>query len=470
MSNQQREKRFVAASSVVAAVFLTGTKLAVGLISGSLGILAEAAHSGLDLVAAGFTLFAVRASDRPADEAHMYGHGKIENLSALAETLLLFATCIWVIYEAVRRLLLFSVEVDASFWAFLIMAVSIVVDVSRSRALMRVAKKYNSQALEADALHFSTDVWSSLVVIAGLAMVRYGEATGRKSGFVRADAIAALVVAVIVMQVSVRLGRRTVDALLDRAPKGLAGRLSAAASQVAGVRRLSRMRVRNAGSQVFVDCTVEVPRHLSFEESHAVTREVQNAVQAVACGADVVVHTVPVAENEGLLETIQAVAAGEHLAVHNVTTHWTQRGIWVDLDLEVDPKLSFERAHALASSLAARLRSELPAGEFGTSIADIKVHIEPQPKEFAMGADIEPSEAARFVTRIEGIGRELGHARGCSDIELHKVKDKVYLSLQLQIDAARPIAEVHEIAEDMEARLRREFPQLGRIVIHTEPY
>jgi divalent metal cation (Fe/Co/Zn/Cd) transporter len=193
-------------------------------------------------------------------------------------------------------------------------------------------------------------------------------------------------------------------------------------------------------------------------------------VHTISSGADVVVHTVPVSENEGVLERIQTVAAREHLAVHNVTTHWTERGTWIDLDLEVDPKVSFERAHALATGLAGHLRAELHGGKLVSSIADISVHIEPQHEALVMGSDIKPAESARFVTRIEAIAQELRYAGGCRDVELHKMNDKVYLSLQLLIDASRPISDVHDIAEEMEARLRREFPQLGRVVIHTEPY
>ncbi|MEJ2556675.1 MAG: cation diffusion facilitator family transporter, partial [Anaerolineae bacterium] len=174
----EKEKRSAALSSVLAAVLLTGLKLVVGLLTGSLGILAEAAHSGLDLVAALVTFFAVRLSDRPPDKRHLYGYGKVENLSALVETLLLLVTCIWIIYEAIERLFFKSVEIEASFWAFGVMAVSIVVDISRSRILYRAARKHNSQALEADALHFSTDIWSSSVVIVGLALVWLSERLG----------------------------------------------------------------------------------------------------------------------------------------------------------------------------------------------------------------------------------------------------------------------------------------------------
>lgn len=469
LKEQVREKRFVAATSVIAAVFLTGLKLGIGLLTGSLGILAEAAHSGLDLAAAVITLLAVRVSDRPADESHLYGHGKFENLSALTETILLFVTCLWIFYEAIQRLFFENVEINPNLWAFLTMAISIVIDFSRSRSLARIARKYHSQALEADALHFSTDIWSSAVVIVGLALVRYGEAMGMRSIFVRADAGAALIVALIVVYVSVRLGRRTIDALLDRAPRGLAEHYAAALSSVTGVRRVSRMRVRNVGSQMFVDLNVDVPRHLSFEESHAVTQRAQEAVRTVSPNADVVVHADPVAENEGVLERIQAVAAESLSSVHNITTHSTQRGLWIDLDLEVDPELSFENAHQLATELENRLRSELGTGAVPIPLADVHVHIEPRGEVLAPALEVAESEAARYRDRIDAVSSELKHARGCQDVELHAIKGKVYLSLHLLVETECTVAEVHGIAEELESRLRLEFPQLGRVVIHAEP-
>src|SRR5947208_624548 len=166
-----REKTMVALSSVGAAIGLTSLKLIIGLLIGSLGILAEAAHSGLDLVAALMTFLAVRVADRPADATHNYGHGKVENLSAFLEVALLLLTAIWIIYEAIQRLLHQDIHVDISIWAFMVMLISIAVDFTRSRALLRVARKLGSQALEADALHFSTDIWSSIVVVLGLLVV-----------------------------------------------------------------------------------------------------------------------------------------------------------------------------------------------------------------------------------------------------------------------------------------------------------
>ncbi len=471
MQEQVREKKLVAATSVAAAVFLTGAKLIVGLLTGSLGILAEAAHSALDLIAAAITFFAVRISDRPADESHLYGHGKVENLSALAETLLLLIACVWIIHEAIQRLFFASIEVDASLWAFLIMAISIGVDFSRSRALSRVAKKYKSQALEADALHFRTDIWSSAVVIAGLFLVRFGEYLGGdKSFFGKADAMAALTVALIVIYVSFNLGRRAIDVLLDHAPKGLADQYSRSVETVSGIQRVSRTRVRDVGNQIFVDLTVDVPRHLSLEESHHLAERAQEAIHDISPNADVVVHTVPTSEREGMLEKIGAVAAREHVSVHNVSVHFTERGVWIDLDLEVDARLSFERAHEAATKLESSLRDELAGMGAFTPVADINVHIEPREgEEPVLGAPLDKLRANTYIRRVQEIGRDLRGSEGCHRIELHEIQGSVYLSFHLQVKAEASIAEAHGIAEDMENRLRREFPELGRVVIHTEP-
>jgi cation diffusion facilitator family transporter len=294
-AHADREKRIVAASSVAAAVLLTSMKVGVGLSTGSIGILSEAAHSGLDLVAAAVTLWAVRASAKPADRDHPYGHGKIENFSALFETGLLLATCVWIAYEAVKRLLFESVHVEATVWSFAIMFISIAVDVSRSRALARAAKKYRSQALEADALHFSTDVWSSSVVIVGLAAVLASE-TFRIPWLARADAVAALGVAAIAVVISLRLGKKSVDDLLDAVPPDLLTQVAAAA-HVEGVREVSLVRVRRSGPDVFADVTLEVDRGLSLEAAHSLADRAEQAVRAAIPGADVVVHAHPAGDD-----------------------------------------------------------------------------------------------------------------------------------------------------------------------------
>ena len=288
-----QEKNSAALNSVAAAFLLTGLKVVVGLLSGSLGILAEAAHSGLDCAAAIVTYIAVRAASKPADRDHAYGHGKVENLSALVETLLLLATCAWIIRESVLRLTSHHVQVDASIWAFAVMGISIAVDVSRSRMLYRVAAKHRSQALEADALHFSTDIWSSAVVILGLLGVRLAGWYPGLGVLVQADAVAALMVAGIVVVVSGRLGLRTVQALLDSSPPGVDERIRVAVAAMDGVFDCHAVRVRHSGPDYFVDLHITVDGEQSLRAAHALTERVEQAVEAILPGADVTVHPEP---------------------------------------------------------------------------------------------------------------------------------------------------------------------------------
>jgi len=287
------EKRWAALSSVIAAVGLTGFKIIVGFSTGSLGILAEAAHSGLDLMAAVMTFLAVRISGKPADRNHLYGHGKAENLSALFETLLLLVTCFWIIYEATHRLLFHPVELKVTFWSFAVMITSIVVDVSRSRVLYRAARKYNSQALEADALHFSTDIWSSGVVILGLICVKFSGWVPGLAFLHQADSIAAILVGLIVVYISVTLGIRTVQALLDVAPSGIEREIVSAVEVLQGVTDCHNVRVRYSGPQPFVDIHVLLDGNQTLKEAHNLTEEIEGTIRKLLPNADVTVHPEP---------------------------------------------------------------------------------------------------------------------------------------------------------------------------------
>ncbi len=288
-----REKSAVALSSVLAALVLTGIKLVAGLVTHSLGILAEAAHSGLDLIAALVTLIAVRISGKPADQVHPFGHGKVENLSALIETLLLLATCVWIIYESIQRLFFESVDVDASLWAFLVMGISIVVDVNRSHMLTRAAKKHNSQALEADALHFSTDIWSSLVVIVGLVGVWLAAGFTNLRFLQKADAIAALLVAGIVVYVSIELGIRTIQGLLDQAPKDVAGKVEQAVEALHGIADCHQVKVLPSGPGFFIDLHILVSGDRTLKAAHELSKKAAAQVRKLVPRADVIVHVEP---------------------------------------------------------------------------------------------------------------------------------------------------------------------------------
>ncbi len=291
--NETREKRSAALSSVFAAIGLTGFKVVVGVTTGSLGILAEAAHSGLDLMAAVMTFLAVRISGRPADRTHRYGHGKVENLSALFETVLLMLTCFWILYEAGHRLMYHTAHLSVTFWSFAVMATSIAVDLSRSRILYKVARKYNSQALEADALHFSTDIWSSGVVIVGLLCVKISEWVPGVAFLRNADSVAAIMVGLIVVYVSVQLGMRTIQALLDVAPSGVEDRIIAAVECLPGVIDCHNVRLRYSGSQLFVDIHILVDGGQTLKQAHDLTDEIEHTIEKFLPNVDVTIHPEP---------------------------------------------------------------------------------------------------------------------------------------------------------------------------------
>jgi len=459
-----REKRLVAFSSVAAGFFLTGLKLGVGLLTGSLGILAEALHSALDLGAALITLFAVRLSDKPMDEEHLYGHGRVENLSALAETMLLLITCAWIIYEAIGRIFFKAVEIEASLWAFLIMFISIAVDYNRSRALSRAAQKYHSQALEADALHFRTDIWSSSVVILGLILVRAGEAIGRKSIFQKADAVAALGVAGIVIWVSLQLGRRSIDVLMDRAPAGLTRRMGEVAHGVEGVVDCQQVRARRSGPAIFGDLTISVERGLPLEKAHAIAEEVERRLMQEIPGLrEVVVHMEPrtMEKGVGVVGRIRAVAEGLNCRVHEIRAHEMEGELWVDLHMEVEERLPLGEAHSLATLLEERTKEALE------NVARVYVHIEP------LEAMAEGVETAEGDSQIEAEVRRL--VEGMEDIkECHKVRvrrfhGQVFVSLHCVLDGEPAVAEAHDISTRLERGLKEHLDNVDQVLIHLEP-
>jgi len=267
----KNEKTKVAVFSVLAAVFLTTFKFVVGLLTGSLGILSEALHSFLDFIAALITWFAVHISDKPADKDHNFGHGKIENLSALAETGLLFITCFWIIYEAVSRLMTGQTLIEVNFWSYAVVCTSIVVDFGRSRSLGKAAKKHKSQALEADALHFSTDIWSSAVVLVGLIFSNFG--------FHAADSFAAIVVALIVMWISYKLGRKTVFALIDGVSAETFAEVSSIIAGTHGVKRFHALRVRSAGPETFVEVNIHVSPELTIVQAHDISNALEKSLK-----------------------------------------------------------------------------------------------------------------------------------------------------------------------------------------------
>jgi cation diffusion facilitator family transporter len=451
------EKEQVALTSIAASAGLTLAKGVVGALTGSLAILSEAAHSLIDFVATVMTYFAIRMSGKPADEEHHYGHGKIESVAALAETALLFLLSGVVIWEATRRLLDARAEaVEATLAAFAVIAVSIVVDFFRARVLNRVAAETSSQALEADALHFGSDMWSSIAVLVGLAGVALGLAW--------ADAAAALVVAVFVCLAGWRLGRRTIETLTDVAPVGAAEQIKGIAESVVGVVAVDRVRVRPGGDVVFVDLVVGVSRTLPFDRVAALKERVARAIRADLSRAEVTVTTEPRAlDDESVLDRIMVIARNRALAVHHVTVHTIGGQRSVSLDLEVDGDLTLTAAHEIASGLEAAI-----AEEFGPGV-EVETHIEPLQMQDREGRDAACERVNAVQASLAALADEFGTLREVHDVRVRETADGEIVNFHCWVDPKLTVQAVHEKVDDVERALRRRWPSVKRVIGHAEP-
>lgn len=456
------EKRMVALNSLLAASAITFLKFLVGLATGSLGILSEAAHSGLDLVAAFVTFLSVRVSDKPADAEHQYGHGKVENFSAFIETGLLLLTCIWIVWEATRRLTgQHAVHIEPSIAAFAVLLTSMAVDFWRSRRLKRIAEKYESQALEADALHFSTDVFSSGVVALGLALVWAGSRWGAP-WLSKADPIAALVVSGVIVYVSSRLARQTIDALLDAAPPGYRNRIIDAVLKIQGVIEVERVRIRRAGNRYFADLAVGLARNVTFQRSGQVVAEITKAVQRILPDSDVVVHPVPLETgHENIFDRIRAVAARSNFSVHDVSVQDLGGRLHVEQHLELDEKLSLKQAHDVVTGLEADIRADVP------EISTILTHIESEPATIESGEGVVRN--VELEKRLKPLLREFPEILDMHDVEIKRVREKLYMSCHCTMPDNLPLSRVHDVSTALEIRFKQAAPELFKVLIHPEP-
>jgi cation diffusion facilitator family transporter len=455
------EKRTAAGNSVIAAVVITGLKIVVGFTTGSLGILSEAAHSGLDLIAALITFFSVGVSDKPADADHQYGHGKVENFSAFVETGLLLLTCGWIIYEAGLRLFFRHIEIEPSLAAFAVMVFSMGVDWWRSRALGRIANKYDSQALEADALHFSTDIWSAGVVILGLVLVMVGR-TYHVDWLRDSDPIAALFVAGVVVSVSWRLARRTVDALLDAAPPGVRAKIQDAVSRVDGVLEVDRVRIRRAGNRYFADLTVGLARTVTFQRSRQLAAAVTEAVHRVLPDADVTVQPLPRAQHsENIFDRIRAVATDKNLNVHDISVQDLAGQLHVEQHIELDERMTLKEAHDQVTELEADMRRDLP------EISSILTHIESEP------ATIETPEElvsdAELEHRLRAVAAQFPEILDVHEFVFKRVRGRLFVSCHCTLSDDLSLTRVHDVQTELEIRFKQDAPELFRVLIHPEP-
>jgi len=456
MTEEHHDKKGVALSSVFASAFMAVTKLAVGLLTGSLGILSEAAHSLLDLGAATLTYFAVRISDEPADDRHPYGHGKIEAVSALVETGLLFITGLWIIREAVLRLMADDVHVETTWYSAAVIVMSIGIDFTRSRALMKVAKATKSQALEADALHFRSDILSSAVVLFGLGCVALGYPKG--------DSIAAIGVSFFVFHVAYGMGRRTIDVLVDAAPEGIAERVQEVATAIDGVARVEHVRARPAGNVVFIEVLIRVSRAMLLDRAQEVCDAVTAAVIARIPEANCFVKAEPLAlDDESIIDTVRLTAARLNVMIHDLGVHALGERKHVSFDIEVDEVMNIADAHEIATSIEDAIRAEL-----GDDV-QVDTHIDPRRFGVVVGTPVAEEARQRCEDEIITLARSV---RGVRDVHKGWVQvgdEGMYVSLHCLFSPDEPVRAVHEATVAVEQRVRGHLKGVGRVVVHAEP-
>jgi cation diffusion facilitator family transporter len=450
-------KEQAALGSIAASAGLTVAKAVVGLGSGSLAILSEAGHSLLDLAATVLTYFAVRVSGKPADAEHQYGHGKMESVTALAETALLFLLTGVVVFEAVQRLIGARPQaVEATVPAFAVIAASIVVDFFRARRLRRVAEDNASEALQADALHFSSDMWSSLAVLIGLA--------GVALGFPLADAAAALVVAVFIFVAGWRLGRRTIDTLTDTAPAGVSEHVAAIARRVPGVVGVDRVRTRPAGAVLFVDVGVGVSRTLPLDRVSAIKERLTHAIRAAMPRAEVTITIEPRAlDDETVRERVMMIARKSGLAIHHVAVQAISGRLSVSVDLEVAGSMALRAAHDVASGLEEAVREE-----FGPSV-EVDTHIEPLPAEMVAGEDAPPARIAAVTQLLSSLAADIAGLDEVHDVRVRETPGGEIVNFHCSVDPALSVRAAHDLVDAAERRLRRHFPTIQRVIGHAEP-
>jgi cation diffusion facilitator family transporter len=456
------EKRRVALHSMLAAAAMTLLKLAAGLFSGSLGVLSDAAHSGLDLAGATLTFFSVRVSDKPADEDHTYGHGKIENISSFIEVGLMAVSCAWIIWEAVSRIVNHSLELHHSVWPVLVLVTSVAVDYWRSRQLRAVAERTGSPALATDAFHFASDIWATLAVLAGLGASWAGTVFDIR--WLRyADPFAAIVVSVMILRITYRLTRETVAVLMDQIPVETRRQIVNEVEQVPGVLAVEQARVRRAGAAHFADLTLALPRRSTFEHTGELVRAATDAVHRTLPDADVVIHTVPrKGRAESIFDRVRAVAARNNVSVHELSVQSHHGRLRVEQHVELDENMSLLEAHTFVSTMEAEILRETP------EIDSVLTHIESEPATIEQPEEVVV-EDRRIEVALRAAAGSFDEIEDVHEITVRHAGDHIDLSCHCTLPDDLSMQRVHEVITALEDRFKLECPEVSRVTIHPEP-
>jgi cation diffusion facilitator family transporter len=448
-------KTSVAVISIFASAGMAAAKFVVGIAIGSLALISEALHSSVDVVATVVTWLVVRVSDRPADDEHHYGHGKIESLSALGVIAMLYVLAGGILVESYSRLTEGAPPPTISAIPFVVLLIDIAVNFWRARALHRAARDTKSQALAADALHFASDVLGSIAVIIGLALTAFGYRWG--------DAAAAIAVAVMISVLGLRLGRSTIETLLDRAPEGAAEKATAAIRSVPGVVGVERLRVRMVGPTHFIDAIAEVPRTYPIDRVEQIKRTAQDAVSKALGDADLTFTAVPVArDNESVRERIMVIARNSGLAIHHVTVHDLGGKLTVSIDLEVDGEMALTAAHDIAHELERSIRED-----FGEDV-EVDTHIEPLEPELPFGTDAAPGRVEAVKAALSRFAAD-GAIHDIHNVRVRNTDAGEIVNFHCRAAPSMSVIKVHENVDEIERALRRAFPTIKRVISHAEP-
>jgi cation diffusion facilitator family transporter len=457
-TNDRNEKRKERAAlwSIAASSAITLAKGAAGLATGSLALISDAAHSLLDVASTTMTWLAVRAAHKPADEEHHYGHGKFESLAALIETAFLFLLSGAVAFEGVRRLMDGEFEVEPSWTAAAVLVGAIVVDAWRWWSLRRVAHETGSEALEADALHFSSDLVNSALVLAALGAAALG--------YPQADSLVAIGVSLFIAFAGFRLAQRTINSLLDAAPRGVADRIRSAASGIPGVVSVERVRVRPAGGTVFGEVLVHVPRTLPLERVKTIKARIVGAIAAEIPRAEILVSTEPTPiDGETVLERILLIAAKRRIPVHHVMVQEIEGRLSVSLDIEVDGRMSLGAAHGLASKFESAILEE-----FGPS-TEVDTHIEPLRVSPLAGEDAGVETTRSLQRSLTETALRVEHVSDVHSVRVRRTSDGLVVHYHCRFDPSLTVAEVHGRVDELERSFRAEHPNVLRVIGHSEP-
>jgi cation diffusion facilitator family transporter len=456
MKGANRLKERAALTSIAVSALMTAAKFAAGLASGSLAILSEAGHNLADVATTILTYFAIRIGNKPADEDHQFGHAKVEPLAALLETGFLFALAVYILIEAIKRLAGHDTIIDANPFAFGVLIASIIVDLVRWRSLKRIAATTKSDALAADALHFSSDMVSSALALCGIAAAHYGYPQG--------DALAASGLAIFIAVAGFQIGRRTVNTLVDAAPKGLASQIRSIAQTVPGVVKVETLRLRPAGAEVFGDISVTVSRTLPLENAAAIEANVASAITARHPEVAVTVVAQPIAlDDETMLERVLLIAAKRHVPVHHVTMQEIEGRTAISFDVELDGRMTHGNAHEIVSGLESEIGRELGPG------IEVETHIEPLEPRPLRGQDAPPATRAEIAHALAKMVSGTEPIRDVHSVRVRTTPDGLVVNYHCLVSPYLSVDEVHEHVDELDRKMRAAFTGIVRIVGHAEP-